>query len=79
MAKKMFSSFSPNLIEMKSVQTLKNNVVRRKNNKKSECVGHYMLWLSNMNIEYCSQWGPKHWAKYDTYDKVLWDSTWNIF
>ena len=43
MAKKMFSSFSPNLIEMKSVQTLKNNVVRRKNNKKSECVGHYTL------------------------------------
>ena len=53
-----------------------------KNNKKKPlcCVGHYMLILSKMSIGYCSQqWGPEHWANYDKYDKVLWDSTWNIF
>ena len=49
-----------------------------KNNKKYHCVGHYMLWLSKMIIGYCSQGDPKNWAKYDTYDQVLWDSTWNI-
>ena len=49
MAKKMFLPFLLNLIEKKSTQNNKYNVVRNKNSKKSDCVLYYMLWLLNMN------------------------------
>ena len=49
MAKKIFPPFLLNLIEKKSTQNNKYNVVRNKNSQKSFCVVHYMLWLLNMN------------------------------
>ena len=49
MAKKMFLPFLLNIIEKKSTQKNKYNVVRNKNSQKSDCVVHYMLWLLNMN------------------------------
>ena len=41
--KKMFLPFLLNLIEKKSTQKNKYNVVRNKNSQKSDCVVHYML------------------------------------
>ena len=43
MAKKMFLPFLLNIIEKKSTQKNKYNVVRNKNSQKSDCVVHYML------------------------------------